>query len=238
MPREHKHHHSSDSSTPVDLENQRVYFDDGKTYRWEFWNEGGLKWYRPSSKKCKKNGKTVPFVPREKRGKKYTWDEVWRELDAEKDRSLIHQLKKLRQEHVQNTVLAEEARTFENPPDEHERSDSAAEGPKASEEPKSEVHYSKSGLDKQGKEKFETVKLKKGNKLYFSYNLMEDKKAKSGLHWARFFIVGKSPRYALTEDTTWRFVKRTLTGLSQKLLLKASRFARELYDERQKPVKK
>ena len=232
MATKHKHHHSSDRSTPVDLENQRVH-NDGKTYRWEFWNEGGLKWYRPSSKKCKKDGKTVRFVPKEKRDKKHTWDEVWRELEAEKDHSLIYQLKKLRQKHMQNTVLAEEARTFAD-----SESADPAEEPKASEKPKSDVHYSKSGLDKQGKEKFETVKLKKGNKLYFSYNLMEDKKAKSGLHWARFFIVGKSPRYALTEDTTWRFVKRTLMGLSQKLLLKAYRYAKELYDAQEKAGKK
>ncbi len=230
MTTKHKHHHSS--GTRVDLKKQRVHLD-GKTYRWEFWEGGSTSWDRASSTQCKKDGKIVDFVPKEKRGKKYTWDKVWRELDEKKDRNLIHQLDQLREKHVQNTVLAEEARTFAD-----SESADPAEEPKASEKPKSEVHYSKSGLDKQGKEKFETVKLKKGNKLYFSYNLMEDKKAKSGLHWLRFFIVGKSPRYALTEDTTRRFVKRALMGLSQKLLLEASVFARELYEQRQKAGKK
>jgi hypothetical protein len=117
----------------------------------------------------------------------------------------------------------------------HSDSDSASA---PAEEPQSDTRYSRFGLDRQGREKFTTVKLKQGNTLFFSYTLKEGKKNKSGLHWLSFYIAGKSLRYALPEDTTWRFVKRSLTGLSQKLLLKASVFARELYDERQKAGKK
>jgi hypothetical protein len=106
------------------------------------------------------------------------------------------------------------------------------------EETESDARYSKFGLDRQGREKFETVKLKRGNKLFFSYTLKEGKRNRDGVHWLSFYIAGKSLRYALPEDTTWAFIKRSLKGLSQSLLLKASVFARELYDERKKAGKK
>jgi hypothetical protein len=109
MTTKHKHHHSS--STRVDFKKQRVHLD-GKTYRWEFWEGGSTSWDRASSTQCKKDGKIVDFVPKEKRGNKYTWDKVWRELDEKKDRNLIHQLDQLREKHVQKTVLANEAKTF------------------------------------------------------------------------------------------------------------------------------
>jgi hypothetical protein len=99
---------------------------------------------------------------------------------------------------------------------------------------KTDERYSKFGLDKQGREKFETVKLKQGNKLYFSFNLKEQKTPKDGLHWLRFFIHGQQPRYCFDEKTTLRFVKRVLVGLSQRLLLKAIEYGKEVYDERRK----
>ncbi len=123
MTTKHKHHHSS--GTRVDLKKQRVHLD-GKTYRWEFWEGGSTSWDRASSTQCKKDGKTVPFVKEEKRSKKHTWDKVWRELDADKDRHLIRQLGHLKQKQLQKAVLDHEAKTL---PDDDSSSASESESP-------------------------------------------------------------------------------------------------------------
>jgi hypothetical protein len=107
------------------------------------------------------------------------------------------------------------------------RSDSAEPiGPKI----KSGHRYSKNGLDKQGRELFQTVKLKDGKRFFFSYNLKKGQRGKTNLHWLRFFIHGLHLRYAFEEETTLRFVKRTLMGLSPELLRKAIDFGKELRD--------
>ncbi len=118
------------------------------------------------------------------------------------------------------------------------KSNSDSKSASADEQPQTDVHYSKFGLDKQGREKFETVKLKDGKRLYFSANLKEAKDKKSKLHWLRYFMRGQDSLFGFDEETTSRFIKRMLVGLSQKLLLKASEYARDLYDERNRKAKR
>jgi hypothetical protein len=98
-------------------------------------------------------------------------------------------------------------------------------------------HLSKFGLDRHGLEKFTTVKLKKGNTLYFFYTLKESKKTK-GLHWLSFRLAGTPRRYCLDADATWKFLRRTLMGLSPKLVRKALEFTRTLHEDRKKAGKK
>jgi hypothetical protein len=94
-----KHKHDHESEARVDLKKKRIYLD-GETYRWEDIRNQGTFWDRASKTKCKRDGKIVDFVPKEKRSEKHTWEKVWRDLHiaTEKNKRLRNRLEALVEE--------------------------------------------------------------------------------------------------------------------------------------------
>jgi len=131
-----KHKHDHESEARVDLKKKRIYLD-GETYRWEDVPNQGQFWDRASKTKCKKDGKIVDFVPKEKRSKKYTWEKAWRDLHSDTKKNndrlirrldaLVEKAEARKAKQLQKAVLAfDHANDL---PDEDSSSGSAEETP-------------------------------------------------------------------------------------------------------------